>query len=57
MISPADIAVLAELYDRYANAFERTSPGRLQARRQFYARFEMLYEPGGPECELRCLSF
>lgn len=44
MISPADIAALAELYDRYANAFERTSPGRLQARRQFYARLEMLYE-------------
>lgn len=26
MIAPADIAVLAELYDRYANAFERNSP-------------------------------
>jgi hypothetical protein len=38
MISPADIAALAELYDRYANTFECSSPGRLQARRQFYAR-------------------
>ena len=43
MISPADIAALAELYDLYANAFERSSPGRLQARRQFYARLEMLH--------------
>lgn len=47
MIGPADIAALAELYDRYANAFERTSPGRLQARRQFYARLEILYEQEG----------
>ena len=29
MIGPADIAALAELYDRYANALERTSPDRL----------------------------
>ena len=47
MIGPADIAALAELYDRYANAFERTSPDRLQARRQFYARLEMLYDQEG----------
>jgi hypothetical protein len=47
MISPADIAGLAELYDRYANAFERTSPDRLKARRQFYARLETLYEQEG----------
>ncbi|MBI3849427.1 MAG: hypothetical protein HY298_03915 [Verrucomicrobia bacterium] len=47
MISPAEIAALAELYDRYANAFERTSPDRLRARRQFYARLEMLYEQEG----------
>ena len=47
MINPADIAALAELYDRYANAFERTSPDRLQARRQFYARLEMLYDQEG----------
>jgi len=33
MIAPADIAVLAQLYDRYANALERTSPDRLQTRR------------------------
>ena len=49
MISPADIAALAELYDRYANALERTSPDRLQARRQFYARLEMLFEQEGRE--------
>ena len=47
MISAAEIAALAELYDRYANALERTSPDRLQARRQFYARLEMLYEQEG----------
>ena len=47
MISPGEIVALAELYDRYANAFERTSPDRLQARRQFYARLEMLYELEG----------
>jgi hypothetical protein len=47
MISPADIAALAEFYDGYANALERTSPDRLKARRQFYARLEMLYEQEG----------
>ncbi len=47
MIGAEEIAALAELYDRYANAFERTSPERLQARRQFYARLEMLYEREG----------
>ena len=47
MISARDIAALAELYDRYANAFERTSLDRLVARRQFYARLEMLYELEG----------
>ena len=47
MIDTGEIAVLAGLYDRYANAFERTSPDRLQARRQFYARLEMLYEQEG----------
>ncbi len=44
MIQPADIVALAEMYDRYANAIERLSPDRLLARRQFYARLEMLYE-------------
>ena len=47
MISPEEIAALAQFYDRYANAFERTSPDRLLARRQFYARLEMLYEREG----------
>ena len=32
MISPEEIAALAQFYDRYANAFERTSPDRLLAR-------------------------
>jgi hypothetical protein len=47
MIGPSDIAALAELYDRYANALERTSPDRLEARRQFHARLELLYELEG----------
>jgi hypothetical protein len=47
MISPEEIAALAQFYDRYANAFERTSPDRLLARRQFYARLETLYEREG----------
>jgi hypothetical protein len=47
VIDSAEIAALTDLYDRYANAFERTSPDRLQARRQFFARLEMLYEIEG----------
>jgi len=47
MIGPADIAALAEFYDRYANAFERNSPDRLLARRHFYARLELLHEQEG----------
>jgi hypothetical protein len=30
MIDTGEIGVLAGLYDRYANAFERTSPDRIQ---------------------------
>ena len=44
MIDPSEVSALAELYDRYANAIERLSADRLLARRQFYARLEMLYE-------------
>ena len=44
MIEPAEIATLAEMYDRYANALERLSPERLLARRQFHSRLEMLWE-------------
>jgi hypothetical protein len=47
VIGSGEIAALAELYDRYANALERTAPDRLQARRQFHARLEMLYELEG----------
>jgi len=47
MIHPSDLAGLAELYDRYANAIERLSPDRLLARRQFFARLEALYEQEG----------
>jgi len=47
MIGPADIAALAHLYDRYANALERTSADRVQARRQFYVRLEILHEQEG----------
>ena len=44
MIDLSDIAKLAELYDRYANAFERLSPDRLHARRLFWTRLETLYQ-------------
>jgi len=44
VIDIAEVAALAVLYDRYPNGLERLSPERLMARRQFYARLEMLYE-------------
>jgi hypothetical protein len=47
MIHPDEVAQLAELYDRFANAIDRLSPDRLLARRQFLARLEMLYEREG----------
>jgi len=47
VIDPAEIAALAGLYDRYANAIERLSADRLLARRQFHARLETLYEREG----------
>jgi len=47
MISPEEIAALAQFYDRYANAIERTAPDRSLARRQFYARLEAIYEREG----------
>jgi hypothetical protein len=47
MIHPDDLANLAELYDRYANAIERLSPDRLLARRQFFARLETLHAREG----------
>jgi hypothetical protein len=57
MISPADIAALADLYDRYANALERNSPDRLQARRQFYARVETLHEHEGRDVSYDAFRF
>ena len=57
MIHPGDIAGLAELYDRYANAFERLSPDRLQARRQFFARLETLYEQEGAGVDFEAFRF
>jgi hypothetical protein len=47
MIHPEEIAQLAEFYDRFANALERVSPDRLLARRQFFARLELLYAREG----------
>lgn len=57
MIGPADIAALAELYDRYANALERTSPDRLQARRQFHARLETLHQQEGRDVNYEAFRF
>jgi hypothetical protein len=56
MITPAETAALAEIYDRYANGFERTAPDRLRARHQFFARLELLYAQEGACGELRCFS-
>ena len=57
MIDSGEIAQLAELYDRYANAFERLSPDRSQARRQFYARLEMLFEREGKGVSYEAFRF
>ena len=57
MIDTGDIAKLAELYDRYANAFERLSPDRLQARRLFFARLETLHEQEGAGVDFEKFRF
>ena len=57
MISPEEIAALAQVYDRYANAIERTSSDRLLARRQFYARLETLYEREGRDVSYDTFRF
>ena len=57
MIGLDDIANLAGLYDRYANAFERLSPDRLQARRQFFARLEQLYQQEGISADFEVFRF
>jgi hypothetical protein len=57
MIGAGEIAALAGLYDRYANAFERTSPDRLQARRQFHARLETLYGQEGRDVNYEFFRF
>ena len=57
MIDAGDIAKLAELYDRYANAFERLSPDRLQARRQFFTRLDILYQQEGAGVDFEAFRF
>jgi hypothetical protein len=57
VIEPGDIAGLAELYDRYANAFERLSPDRLKARRLFFARLETLYQQEGTGVDFEAFRF
>lgn len=57
MIDLAEIAKLAELYDRYANAIERLSPDRLQARRQFFARLETLYQQEGAGADFEMFRY
>ncbi|MBI5386097.1 MAG: hypothetical protein HZA90_15600 [Verrucomicrobia bacterium] len=57
MIDAGDIAKLAGLYDRYANAFERLSPDRLQARRLFWSRLEMLYQQEGAGVDFEAFRF
>ena len=57
MIGAGDIARLAELYDRYANAFDRLSPERLQARRLFLARLETLHQQEGAGVDFEVFRF
>ena len=57
MIDAKEIAQLAELFDRYAHALERLSPDRLQARRQFFARLEFLYEQEGAGVDFDAFRF
>jgi hypothetical protein len=57
VIDPGEIASLAEIYDRYADAFERLSPGRLQARRLFFARLETLYQQEGAGLDFEAFRF
>ena len=57
MIHPSDLAGLAELYDRYANALERLSPDRLAARRQFFARLEALYAQEGTGVDFEAFRY
>ena len=47
MIEVGDIGKLAELYDRYANALDPTTPESKQAKRQFCARLEALHQQAG----------
>ncbi|MCI0626375.1 MAG: hypothetical protein L0387_32815 [Acidobacteria bacterium] len=57
MIDVGEIAKLAELYDRYAHAFERLSLDRLQARRQFFARLEILHQQEGAGVDFEAFRF
>jgi hypothetical protein len=57
VIGAGDIAKLPELYDRYANAFERLSPDRLQARRLFFSRLEALHEQEGAGVDFESFRF
>src|SRR5207247_7429560 len=57
VIDAGEIAKLAELYDRYANAFQRLAPDRLQARRLFFARLEALYQQEGSAVGFEAFRF
>ncbi len=57
MIEVDEIARLAELYDRYANAIDRKSPDRAIARRQFLLRLEMLYHQEAPGISYEAFRF
>ena len=47
MIDVSEVGNLAELYDRYANALDPITPESKQAKRQFYARLDALYQQAG----------
>lgn len=49
MIPANEVAVLAELYDRFANALDPFSPDRDAAEEKFYAKLEQLHRLHAPE--------
>ena len=57
MIESGDIAGLAELYDRFAHALDRKLTDREQARRQFYARLQTLYDREGSATRYEAFRF
>jgi len=57
MISKEIIAELAELFDRYNNAFDPTSREARQAEDQFHAKLYSLHATHAPEVDFRTFRY